>query len=75
LWRSSSITEASRLDNRITDTNRRIDDTHRRIDDLRTDVNRRLTTIEGDLKQFFQAQTEFDKRFSRIEDKLGIPPR
>jgi hypothetical protein len=28
-----------------------------------------------DLKEFFKTQAELDKRLSRIEDKLGNPPR
>ncbi|MBV8731264.1 MAG: hypothetical protein JO336_15760 [Acidobacteriia bacterium] len=48
---------------------KRIDDQARRIDDLRADTSRRLTTIEGDLKEFFRVQAEHDKRIQRLEDK------
>ena len=48
---------------------KRIDDQSKRIDDLRTDTNRRLSTIETDLKEFFKVQAEHDKRIQRFEDK------
>jgi hypothetical protein len=57
---------------------KRIDDQSKRIDDTRADLHQlggRLDRIETDLKEFFKAQTDFDKRLGRIEDKLGIPPR
>jgi hypothetical protein len=41
----------------------------KRIDDLRADTNRRLTTIESDLKEFFRVQADHDKRIQRLEDK------
>jgi hypothetical protein len=41
----------------------------KRIDDLRADTNRRLSTIEGDLKEFFRVQAGHDKRIQRLEDK------
>jgi uncharacterized membrane protein YfbV (UPF0208 family) len=57
------------LDSRIGDTNRRIDDfrndTNRRFDE----TNRRLETIETDLKEFFKVQADRDKRIQRLEDK------
>jgi uncharacterized membrane protein YfbV (UPF0208 family) len=59
----------SLLDSRIGDTNRRIDDfrndTNRRFDE----TNRRLETIDADLKEFFKVQAEHDKRIQRLEDK------
>lgn len=42
------------------------------IRDLRGETNRRFERIEADLKEFFKAQTEFDKRLGRIEDKLNL---
>ncbi|MBV8731908.1 MAG: hypothetical protein JO336_19035 [Acidobacteriia bacterium] len=56
------------IENRITDMGNRMTNLENRMD-------RRLEAVEADLKEFFKAQTEFDKRLGRIEDKLGIPPR
>ena len=55
------------IENRITDMGNRMTNLENRMD-------RRLEAVEADLKEFFKAQTEFDKRLGRIEDKLGIPP-
>lgn len=43
-----------------------------RLDGLQSEVHRRLSAIESDLKDFFKVQAEFDKRLARIEDKLNI---
>jgi hypothetical protein len=47
----------------------RISDQSKRIDELRGDTNRRLTTIENDLREFFKVQAEHDKPIQRLEDK------
>ena len=47
---------------------KRIDDQSKRIDGLRADTNRRLTTIEADLKDFFKVQAEpWRWRFSSFD--------
>jgi demethoxyubiquinone hydroxylase (CLK1/Coq7/Cat5 family) len=65
------------LDSRINDIGRRFDDQNKRFDimaqDLR-EVRADLRDMRTDLKEFFKIQADFDKRLSRIEDKLGIPP-
>jgi hypothetical protein len=50
---------------------RRIDDQSKRIDSMAQD----LREVRADQKQFFQIQTDLDKRLGRIEDKLNLPPR
>jgi hypothetical protein len=34
-------------------------------------IENRLSAIESDLKDFYKAQAEFDKRLSRIEERLN----
>jgi hypothetical protein len=48
---------------------KRIDDTNQRITELKGDTNRRLESIETDLKEFFKVQADHDKRITRLEDK------
>jgi len=46
-----------------------------RINSIDTRLSQELRDVRTDLKQFFQIQADFDKRLSRIEDKLNLPPK
>jgi hypothetical protein len=50
----------------------RFDELGRRIGAVEADI----AGMQGDLKEFFKTQVEFDRRLGRIEDKLtNLPPR
>ena len=53
--------EVKNVNQRIDSTNQRIDGTNQRLTDLRTDINQRLSTIEGYL---------VPKKIYRIEEPL-----
>jgi hypothetical protein len=55
------------IENRITDLSNRTTALDNRL-------SQELPDVRTGLKQFSQIQTGFDKRLSRTEDKLGIPP-
>jgi flagellar capping protein FliD len=53
----------------------RINSMENRINTMDSRLSQELRDVRADLKQFFQIQTDFDKRLSRIEDKLNLPPK
>jgi hypothetical protein len=67
------------IESRITDLSSRTTALDNRLsEDLRGLDNRLsqdIREVRANLKQFFQAHADLDKRLGRIEDKLGIPPR
>ncbi|MBC8183661.1 hypothetical protein H8E88_21420 [candidate division KSB1 bacterium] len=59
------------VNKRFDDVNKRFDEVHHRIDDLRSDINQRLTAMQGDISEIKNFMMEFLKRESGwvIRDK------